>query len=44
MAKKKVSPRFGGGSGLKLCNVDIVSEGTDVSPRFGGGSGLKPDQ
>ena len=39
---EKLSPRFGGGSGLKLC-LCLCHHGDNiqVSPRFGGGSGLK---
>ena len=36
-----VSPRFGGGSGLKHFVSLSMAETSSVSPRFGGGSGLK---
>ena len=38
---KGISPRSGGGSGLKLGSDQEVVHGGDISPRFGGGSGLK---
>ena len=37
----RVSPRFGGGSGLKLMRTRRAVGHALVSPRFGGGSGLK---
>ena len=36
-----VSPRFGGGSGLKHVEIETHIARIRVSPRFGGGSGLK---
>ena len=38
-----ISPRFGGGSGLKpLRSYKTDHPSQAISPRFGGGSGLKP--
>ena len=41
---KVVSPRFGGGSGLKQFLGRVETREQIVSPRFGGGSGLKPKE
>ena len=40
-AESNVSPRFGGGSGLKPSYLSGRGNFEEVSPRFGGGSGLK---
>ena len=36
-----ISPRFGGGSGLKQEHSLTKRKVSGISPRFGGGSGLK---